>query len=194
MTTRDTLLARLRRDAYQFREEPFTLKSGKTSQHYIDCRRVLLSPMALDAAAVLIARLSFIMSPVVPDAIAGVVVGASALAIKVAEKYGVEAVWVRPEAKGHGTKKLVETSAELDRMMKTATGVEVVLVEDVTTSGGSAIDAAKALTEAGLTVAGVVTLVDREDGAAARFQELGIPFASVFKLSEVQTDPKESAR
>lgn len=196
MTAHDTeslvrydIRAVLQRDAYQFRAEPFTLKSGRTSNHYIDCRRVLLSPIRLACAAQLVCSEIYTMTKgALPRGIAGVVVGASALALEVAGLFGCEGLWVRSESKDHGTRKLVEVSAEFERVHALRDSkhadTTVVVVEDVTTTGHSALAAVDALQLYGLTVMGVVSLIDREEGASEVFAQKGIPFASVFKLSD----------
>ena len=79
--------------------------------------------------------------------------------------------------KDHGTKKLVEGLADVN-------GKRVVIVEDVTTTGGSAMKAVKALEEGGAKIALVISILDREEGADALYAEAGIPFQSLFKASE----------
>jgi orotate phosphoribosyltransferase len=92
----------------------------------------------------------------------------------------VPAVFVRKAAKAHGTQNLIEGLAEGESLA----GRSVVVVEDVTTTGGSALKAIAALREAGATVQHVVTVVDREEGAAEAFAAAGIALHALFRKSE----------
>ena len=85
--------------------------------------------------------------------------------------------FVRKTVKDHGTKKLVEGLSDI-------AGKRVVIVEDVTTTGGSAMKAVEALTAAGATITLVISILDREEGADKLYADAGIPLASLFKASE----------
>ena len=85
--------------------------------------------------------------------------------------------FVRKTVKDHGTKKLVDGLSDVK-------GKRVVIVEDVTTTGGSAMKAVEALTAAGAMITLVISILDREEGAAALYEKAGIPFQSLFKASE----------
>ena len=82
--------------------------------------------------------------------------------------------------KDHGTKRLVEGLKPGD----TLAGKAVVILEDVTTTGGSALVAVKAAREAGANVVLVLSVVDRQEGAEAAFAEAGVPFRSIFTAAE----------
>ena len=209
--SRQRLLEQLRAHAYRFREEPFTLKSGRTSQHYVDCRRVLLHHSALLQTVSVMCDildaehdLSTVLGEVgggcyTPNVIAGVLSGAGALACMLASPVwglNAESAWVRPEPKGHGSGNQVELSFVT---LRATHPQKVLVVEDVTTTGASALSAVRALREctssqAPLVIDRVITLVDREEGAAELFQREGIPFHRVFTLKELaQTSNTEES-
>ena len=87
----------------------------------------------------------------------------------------IAAFFVRKEAKGHGTQSLIEGLSPSESL----SGAEVVVLEDVTTTGGSALKAVTLLQQAGAEVAGVLTVVDRQEGADATFANAGLPFVSL---------------
>ena len=89
--------------------------------------------------------------------------------------------FVRKEVKDHGTMKLVEGLAEGE----TLRGKRVVILDDVTTTGGSAMIAVQAATDAGAKVILVLSVVDREEGAEEFYKEKGIPFEALFRASEL---------
>lgn len=166
MSARERLLELLRRDAY--RKGTFTLASGRTSDFFIDCKQVLLSAEGHTLAGELfcdaVDALRTGADAVPVRAVAGVALGgcpiASAVAISSFKRgHAYDALYVRKEAKDHGTKKLVEGSVPA--------GSPVVLLEDVLTSGGSSLTAVHHLLEAGYDVRGVVALVDRREGGLA---------------------------
>jgi len=148
-------------------DKPFILKSGKQSLVYVDVRITALSHEGIWVLA------PFIYEYVVrfPNVglVAGVAIGGCPLATGVSmysstRGQNLNALYVRPEAKDHGTGKLVEGSFK--------PGDEVILVEDVVTSGGSSVKAIKALQEAGLQVKAVVAVLDREEGGRALIEPL----------------------
>ena len=85
--------------------------------------------------------------------------------------------FVRKEVKNHGTKRKIEAVGDLK-------GKRVVILEDVTTTGGSAMQAVDAVRDAGSEVLLVLSIVDREEGAAEFYKQHAIPFASLFRVSE----------
>jgi orotate phosphoribosyltransferase len=89
-------------------------------------------------------------------------------------------LFVRKQAKDHGAKKLIEGL----KPGQSLAGQRVVVVEDVTTTGDSAMKAVEALRGVGAEIALVVSIVDREEGATEAFAARGLPFASLFKASE----------
>ncbi len=104
--------------------------------------------------------------------LAGTVLGAVPLATAVSLETGLPMVIVRTETKEYGTSKQVEGTLEA--------GERVLLLEDVVTTGGAALAAVDVLTNLGVEVIGVVSVVDREEGGAAAFAARGVPFESLF--------------
>jgi orotate phosphoribosyltransferase len=96
----------------------------------------------------------------------------------------IAAFFVRKKPKEHGARLAVEGLAK-DENLK---GKRVVIVEDVTTTGSSALKAVDAVRQAGGEVALVLTMVDRDEGAAETFAEAGLPFRSLYKASEFLND------
>jgi orotate phosphoribosyltransferase len=177
MSAVDPLLAMLAERAY--RRGSFILASGRTSSHYVNCKPVTLSGRG---AALLAPRL---LALVEADAlaVAGLTLGADPLVSTVALAAALagrdlDALIVRKEAKGHGT------GAWLEGPLPPA-GALVTVLEDVVTSGGSALKAVNQLREAGYRVQRVVTIVDREEGGAAAFAAAGLELRALVRLAEV---------
>jgi orotate phosphoribosyltransferase len=177
MTALDPLLAMLAERAY--RRGSFTLASGRTSSHYVNCKPVTLSGRG---AALLAPRL---LALVEPDAVAvaGLTLGADPLVSTVAlvaaqAGRDLDALIVRKEAKGHGTGAWLEGPLP-------SPGALVTVLEDVVTSGGSALKAVTQLRDAGYRVQRVVTIVDREEGGAAAFAAAGLELCALVRLAEV---------
>lgn len=177
MSAVDPLLAMLAERAY--RRGSFTLASGRTSSHYVNCKPVTLSGRG---AALLAPRLLALVEPDA-TAVAGLTLGADPLVSTVALAAAqagrdLDALIVRKEAKGHGT------GAWLEGPLPPA-GSLVTVLEDVVTSGGSALKAVNQLREAGYRVQRVVTIVDREEGGAAAFAAAGLELCALLQLAEV---------
>ncbi len=151
------------------RRGDFVLASGARSSYYIDCR---LTTMSAEGQG-LIGRLGWRAikeNGWRPRAVGGLTMGADPVAYAIASaSFGtdlpIEAFSVRKEAKGHGTGKVIEGNFAL--------GDEVVIVEDVITSGGSAQKAIEAVTMAGGVVLGVLAVVDRGEGGRAKLEREG---------------------
>jgi orotate phosphoribosyltransferase len=109
--------------------------------------------------------------------IAGAELGAVALAAATSMACGLPFVIVRNQKKDYGTGKLVEGRIEK--------GDRVLLVEDVTTTGGQAIEAVKSLTDAGAIVEKVVTVIDRQEGGGERFAEAGIRYEALLTKADL---------
>jgi orotate phosphoribosyltransferase len=92
----------------------------------------------------------------------------------------IAAFFVRKKPKEHGARLAVEGLAKGETLQ----GKRVVIVEDVTTTGGSAVKAVDAVREAGGEVVLVFTMVDREEGAIETFEQAGVPFRSLYKAAE----------
>lgn len=171
------LLALLARGAY--RHGQFTLASGRSSHHYVNCKPVSLSGFGL---ALLSAEL---LERVEPEAVAvaGLTLGADPLVSGVAQAAALsgrplDALIVRKEAKGHGT------GAWLEGPLPEA-GSRITVLEDVVTSGGSSLKAVRQLREAGYRVERVVTIVDRQEGGEAAMAAEGLELVSLYRLEEV---------
>jgi orotate phosphoribosyltransferase len=174
---RDALRALLAERAY--RRGQFTLASGRTSPHYVNCKPVTLSGEGLVLLAPLLLEL------VEPEAVAvaGLTLGADPLVSAVAMQASLEgrrldALIVRKQAKGHGTGAWLE-GPELPA------GSRVTVLEDVVTTGGSAIQAVERLRQAGYQVERVAALVDRQEGGAEAMAAAGLELRSLFRLEEV---------
>lgn len=105
---------------------------------------------------------------------------AAIAAISSAQGRPLGAFFVRKEAKTHGTQQLIEGLARDESL----SGKSVVVIEDVTTTGGSAIKAAEILQNEGAKVVRVVTVVDRQEGAAEAFDAAGLPFVALLTAAD----------
>ena len=180
---REALIALLKRDA--LRTGTFTLASGRTSHYYVDGRNVTLS--AEGAAQVGAGVLALIADLPEVVAIGGLTMGAdpivgAALAVAGAgARPSLQGFLVRKEAKGHGTGKLVEGPLK--------PGTEVVIVDDVATTGGSSLQAVAAVEAAGCKVRRVVVILDRLEGASAVFEGRGLDFRSMVTIRDLGVEP-----
>jgi orotate phosphoribosyltransferase len=179
MSPRDSLVRLLRERSV--RRGSFTLASGRQSSVYIDARATTMSPEGLAIIGPLALEL-IRGSGWNPDAVGGLTLGADPVtyAISYASATSlplVRAFTVRKEAKAHGTQRLIEGPyAEGDR---------VVIVEDVITSGGSALRAADAVRGAGGLVLGVLAVVDRQEGGAESIADTGLDVVSLVTAAEL---------
>lgn len=147
----------------------FVLASGRSSPFYVDARPTTMSAEGLT----LIGRLGLAAIRTrgwAPAAIGGLTMGADPVAYAIAQASAshppiVDAFSVRKEVKAHGTGRRVEGNFR--------TGSAVVVVEDVITTGGSALKAIEVLAEEGATVLGVLAVVDREEGGRAAIEAAG---------------------
>jgi orotate phosphoribosyltransferase len=174
---RELLLSLLARHAY--RQGTFTLASGRGSAHYVNCKPVSLSGVGL----ALLGRLLLPLVEPEAAAVAGLTMGAdplvSAVALQAAlEGRPLDALIVRKEAKGHGTGAWLEGPLP-------APGALITVLEDVVTSGGSALKAARQLRQAGYTVRRVVAIVDRREGGEATLAEESLELRSLFPVERV---------
>jgi len=156
--------------AASYLEGDFILRSGRRSRFYLDkylfeTRPDLLRDIAEGLAEKLPAYRPF-------DLLAGPELGAVALVAALALGSGTPFVIVRKGAKGYGTDKAMEGRAE--------PGQRVVMVEDVVTSGGAALQAADKLRGAGLEVAALLCVVDREEGGREQIEAAGLTFDPLF--------------
>lgn len=162
----------------------FTLASGKTASYYLDCRHLTLHPRGANViAAGILERLT--QMDRLPDAVGGMAIGAdpiTAAVITIGGQRGLPIVgfMVRKEPKGHGTGRQVEGPVHA--------GQDVIIVEDVITSGGSALAAVKAAREFGLNVRGVIGIIDRLAGGQAAFEAEGVPLHTLLTVRDFGID------
>jgi orotate phosphoribosyltransferase len=152
------------------RHGDFLLASGIRSSVYVDIKSALTDPGVLSALALEIAgRCGF-------DTVAGVAVGGIPIAVAVSLASGKPYAIVRREEKGHGTG---------GRIIGEVAGLSTLLVEDVTTTGGSVLSAVRMLREAGADLDTVITIVDREEGAAGSLAAEGVNLIALVTLREL---------
>ena len=173
---RDRLFTLLQEKA--LRRGRIVLASGRESDFYFDMKPAMLDP---DGASLMADLILQELQDVKADCIGGLEMGAVPLIAPVAMRspdFGrrLPGFFVRKAVKDHGTKKRVDGA---DISAKT-----VVILEDVTTTGGSAMDAVKAVQDAGAKVALVLSILDRGEGAADLYAKAGIPFKSLFRAEE----------
>ena len=161
-----------------FRRGRVVLASGRESDYYFDMKPAMLDP---DGATLLAEIILQHIQDVKADCVGGLEMGAVPLIAPVAMRsrdFGrsLRGFFVRKTVKDHGTKKRVD-GADI-------TGKTVVILEDVTTTGASAMDAVKAVEESGAKVVLVLSILDRGEGAADLYAKAGIPFASLFRAEE----------
>ena len=169
------LLYLLKQHAYKKGE--FKLSSGKTSEHYVNCK-----PVTLTGRGLTLTCLSF-LEHIETQVVGGLTLGADPLVSGVAvvsalDKTLIDALIVRKEPKGHGTGAWIE-GPDLPE------GTKVTVLEDVVTTGGSAIKAAEKLRDAGYVVDRVVAIVDRQEGGSDAMKEVGLELKSLFTLEEL---------
>lgn len=159
------------------------LASGKTSSYYFN-----MKPTMLDARGAFLIGLLILdrIEPMDVSLIGGLEMGAVPLASAVAAVSAatgepVSAFFVRKQAKDHGTQSLIEGLAK-DETME---GRRVVILEDVTTTGGSALKAVETVRAEGAEVAAVITVLDRQEGAEAAFTKAGLPFYSLLTRADI---------
>ena len=179
MTYRDQLKHLLLERSMRFGN--FTLSSGGSSTYYIDARRTTMSA----EGQVLVGRVGYEIvsqSGLEPTHLGGLTMGADPISYAIAhrshlEGHPLDGFSVRKEAKHHGTGNRIEGG--LDPSSR------CLVIEDTLTTGKSTLSAVEALREHGVTVVGVLTLVDRSDNAEELFREIGLPLLSFFPVKEL---------
>jgi len=179
MTTHDRLISILAERSA--RRGQFTLASGRQSTLYIDARLTTMSPDGLALIGPL-ALAALRQSSWQVDAIGGLTLGADPISYAIAYASAssdapLRAFTVRKEAKAHGTGRLIEGPFR--------EGDRVAVVEDVITTGGSALRAVEAIRAAGGSVSGVIALVDREEGGRAALEDVGLSVIVLARASEI---------
>lgn len=178
-TLRHWLLDLFCQDAYK--EGDFILSSGQRSSYYINGKQVTLHPQG----ALAMGRLLLAMLPPNTHAVAGLTLGADPIvsAVSVVSAYENQSIFaliVRKEAKGHGTQAYIEGPTLPE-------GANVVVLEDVVTTGQSAMKAVQRLRDAGYTVNHIIALVDRQQGGAELYQQEGLEFSRLFTIDDLKS-------
>ncbi len=163
-----------------YREGDFLLSSGQRSSYYINGKQVTLHAQG----GLAVGRMLLTLIPERTIAVAGLTLGADPIVTATSVVAGYEgrsltALIVRKEAKGHGTQVYIEGPTLPE-------GSPVIVLEDVVTTGQSAMKAVERLREAGYQVEQVITLVDRQQGGAEFYQQQGLKFQTVFSLVDLQ--------
>ncbi len=175
---RSQLLNLFCRGAYQ--EGDFVLSSGQRSTYYINGKLVTLHPQG----ALMVGRLLLDLLPAEAQGIAGLTLGADPIvtAVSLVGAYENRTVFpfiVRKEAKGHGTQAYIEG-------VPLPAGTSIAVLEDVVTTGQSALKAVDRLREAGYSVNQILALVDRQQGGSELYQKKGLDFQAVFTIKDIQ--------
>tara|TARA_Y200000002_G_scaffold36812_1_gene27024 strand:+ start:522 stop:1064 length:543 start_codon:yes stop_codon:yes gene_type:complete len=179
---KEELLKLLKENAYKKGE--FKLSSGKTSEHYVNCKPVTLNGRGLTLASVML------LEHVEKDSVAvgGLTLGADPIVSGVVVVSGLDkrllnGLIVRKEPKGHGTEAWIEGPILPE-------GSKVTVLEDVITTGGSAIKAVKRIRDAGYKVDRIVSIVDRQenDEATTAMKLAGIELYSIFTLKDLSEE------
>jgi orotate phosphoribosyltransferase len=159
----------------------FTLASGKQSTFYIDARLTTMSPEGLSLIGPL-ALVALQQTGWNVDAIGGLTLGADPISYAISyasanSDHPLRAFTVRKEAKTHGTGKLLEGPFRQ--------GDRVAVIEDVITTGGSALQAITVVHAAHGTVVGVLALVDREEGGRQAIEKTGLPVVTLATATQI---------
>jgi orotate phosphoribosyltransferase len=181
MDEKQRLLEILKELSYE--EGEFILKSGKKSTYYIDARETALNPEGM----YLIGRIMYGMVREISEigAVGGVSVGADPLVCAVVlASYGMKddltGFFIRKEPKGHGKNLWIEGAKNLKKRM------DVIILEDVVTTGGSSLKAVEITEDEGYKVKGIIALLDRLEGGKEVIESKGYMFKSIFNLNDLR--------
>ena len=172
MPTKEYLIDLLKENEV-FLQGDFTLSSGKKSDYYINMKKSITDPEILSTISKLITEL---IGEEDIDKVAGPALGAVPIATAVSLESKLPLLMIRKEKKGYGTSKLIE--GELNE------GDNVIVVEDVSTTGGSLLKAIKAIQNNGGNVKRAFVVVDRQEGAIEAFKEEGIVLEPLISVNE----------
>ena len=172
---KEELLTLLKKDAY--RKGEFTLSSGKKSEHYVNCKPVTLSSDGLWMVS------DLLLQHVDDDVVAGLTLGADPIVsgcccLAAANGYKLSGLIIRKEPKGYGTASQIEGQLPVK-------GSKITVLEDVVTTGGSAIKAVKVLRDLGYEVNRVVAIVDRQEGGRDAMIEANLELRSLFTIDDL---------
>ncbi len=171
---KEELLEQLKKFAYKKGE--FKLSSGKTSEHYVNCKPVTLTGRGLTLTSLLM------LKEVETQYVAGLTLGADPLVsgvslVSALDGRMINGLIVRKEPKGHGTEAWVEGLLPTE-------GTKITVLEDVITTGGSSLKAVEKLRDAGYVVERVVSIVDRQEGGKEAMEKSGITLKSLFTIED----------
>ena len=156
---------------YAYRKGEFKLSSGRTSEHYVNCKPVTLTGRGLTLSSLLL------LKEVETDYVGGLTLGADPLVSGVAMLSEMNGLIIRKEPKGHGTGAWIEGPRPPE-------GSLVTVVEDVITTGGSAIFAVNKLRDAGYVVERIVSIVNRQEGGEASIIAENLELVSLFTMED----------
>lgn len=171
LSKKDSKLMRLLKGCGAVKIGEFNLSSGRKSKYYIDIKKASTDPSILKTIAEKMSSL------VIEKKIAGMELGAVPIAVALSLEMNLPYLIIRKGKKGYGTEKRIEGML--------SKGERVLVVEDVLTTGGSAIDAVETLREAGAIVERVIAVVDREEGAKELLESSNIELLSLVTGSEL---------
>jgi orotate phosphoribosyltransferase len=176
MYDRQALQELVREQALQFGD--FTLASGKQASFYLDCRKVTLEA---SGARLIGAGMLDLLADNMPPLVGGMAIGADPITASILTLAGMQSIplrgiIVRKEAKTHGTGKFVEGPYE--------PGEQVVIVEDVVTTGGSSLLAIERCEAVGLKVNRVLAIIDRLEGGREAFAAKGYELTTLFTVRD----------
>ncbi len=170
-----------------YKEGDFTLSSGQKSTYYINGKQVTLHAQG----ALMVARLLLDKLPAGTVGVGGLTLGADPMVSAVSivgayENKPVTPLIIRKEAKGHGTRAYIEGPTLPE-------GSLVTILEDVVTTGASAMQAVQRLRDAGYQVNDILALVDRQQGGQELYKKEGLNFQPIFTIEELQAHYQSQA-
>ncbi len=183
MYDKQALVAEIRKKALKFGD--FTLASGKKAKYYLDGKQVTLDG---EGARLVAEGILDLLADRMPDAVGGMAIGADPIAAAVITMSAVRGTpirgfMVRKESKGHGTNQYVEGPVK--------PGDEVVIVEDVVTTGGSSLKAIERVEAFGMKVRGVIAIIDRMEGGREAFESRGYRLQSLLTIRDFGIEPPQ---
>ena len=160
-----------------YRKGDFTLSSGKKSEHYVNCKPIILTGRGLTLTSLLM------LKEVETNVVAGLTLGADPLVCGVSlvsalDGRLVNALIIRKEPKGYGTASQIEGQLPVK-------GSKITVLEDVVTTGGSSIKAVKVLRDEGYIVDRVVSIVDRQEGGKDAMIEANLELRSLLTIEDL---------
>jgi orotate phosphoribosyltransferase len=182
-SNRDKLFEILYTKSFIYREDPpFTLVSGRQSFYYFDCKATTLDAEGVSLIGeVMFEAIEPLIGPLGIDGIGGLTLGADPISISAAiaahrRGRSLSPLIVRKEPKKHGTQKWIEGDA--------ARAKNVVVIDDVITTGGSTVTAIERMRESGLAIVKAAVIIDREEGGRENIEKTGVGVISLFKRSD----------